>query len=80
MHIAVIGAGGQGGYFGGCLARNGEDVTLITRGSHLKAIQNHGLIIKSEQKKEITIKVKATDNYQQVKTADLILLCVKNYD
>ncbi len=29
MRIAVMGTGGVGGYFGGLLARNGEDVTFI---------------------------------------------------
>ena len=29
MEIAVMGAGGVGGYFGGVLARHGEDVTLV---------------------------------------------------
>ena len=33
MRIAVVGAGGTGGYFGGLLARAGEDVTFIARGA-----------------------------------------------
>jgi 2-dehydropantoate 2-reductase len=32
MRIAVMGAGGTGGYFRGLLARAGEDVTFIARG------------------------------------------------
>ena len=32
MRIAVVGAGGTGGYFGGLLARAGQDVTFIARG------------------------------------------------
>ena len=35
MRIAVVGAGGTGGYFGGLLARAGQDVTFIARGAHL---------------------------------------------
>ncbi|MYJ69994.1 MAG: 2-dehydropantoate 2-reductase, partial [Gemmatimonadetes bacterium] len=31
MRIAIYGAGGVGGYFGGVLARAGHDVTLIAR-------------------------------------------------
>ena len=32
MRIAVMGTGGTGGYFGGLLARAGEEVTFIARG------------------------------------------------
>ncbi|MDQ5874894.1 MAG: 2-dehydropantoate 2-reductase, partial [Actinomycetota bacterium] len=38
MRIAVIGAGGVGGYFGGVLARSGEDVTFVARGATLEAL------------------------------------------
>ena len=38
MRIAIMGSGGLGGYFGGMLARAGEDVHFIARGPHLEAI------------------------------------------
>lgn len=31
MRIAVMGAGGTGAYFGGLLARAGEEVTFLAR-------------------------------------------------
>ena len=31
MRIAIMGSGGLGGYYGGMLARAGEDVTFIAR-------------------------------------------------
>ena len=43
MKIAVMGAGGIGGCFGGLLAKRGLDVTLIARGDHLRAIRQNGL-------------------------------------
>jgi 2-dehydropantoate 2-reductase len=43
MRIAVIGAGGVGGVFGGLLARGGHDVSFLARGEHLAAIQAGGL-------------------------------------
>ena len=43
MRIAVIGAGGVGGVFGGLLARAGNDVCFVARGAHLAAIQASGL-------------------------------------
>ena len=47
MRIAIYGAGGVGGYFGGVLARAGQDVTLIARGRHLDAIRSHGLLLRT---------------------------------
>jgi 2-dehydropantoate 2-reductase len=43
MRIAVIGAGGVGGVFGGLLARAGEDVSFVVRGRTLEAIRREGL-------------------------------------
>ena len=42
MRIAVIGAGGVGGYFGAS-SRCGNDVTFVARGAHLDAIRRDGL-------------------------------------
>ncbi len=52
MRIAVYGAGAIGGWLGLELSRAGEDVTLIARGPHLKAMQNHGVkvLIAGEQR------------------------------
>ena len=47
MKIAVFGAGGVGGYFGGLLARAGHEVHFIARGAHLAAIKERGLQVKS---------------------------------
>jgi 2-dehydropantoate 2-reductase len=41
MRIAVIGAGGVGGYFGGRLAQAGHDVAFVARGAHLAAMRAH---------------------------------------
>src|SRR5262249_35011299 len=38
MRILVFGTGGAAGFFGAQLANAGEDVVLIARGEHLKAI------------------------------------------
>jgi 2-dehydropantoate 2-reductase len=43
MRIAVIGAGGVGGVFGGLLARAGNEVSFVARGEHLAAIRAQGL-------------------------------------
>ena len=43
MKIAIMGAGGVGGFYGGRLAKAGEDVTFIARGSQLQARRKGGL-------------------------------------
>jgi ketopantoate reductase len=47
MGIAVLGAGGIGGYVSGRLAEAGRDVTLVARGRHLAAMRERGLKIES---------------------------------
>ncbi len=47
MEIAIIGAGGVGGYYGAKMANAGYDVLFVARGEHLKAIRANGLQIKS---------------------------------
>jgi len=47
MKIAIFGAGGVGGYFGGRLAQSGKDVVFIARGEHRAAIAEHGLRVES---------------------------------
>jgi 2-dehydropantoate 2-reductase len=47
MRIAVVGAGGVGGFFGARLAKSGADVTFIARGKTLEALRSHGIRIDS---------------------------------
>lgn len=43
MKLAIIGAGGVGGYFGAKLLRAGHEVSFVARGEHLRAMQEKGL-------------------------------------
>ena len=79
MNIAVMGAGGVGGYFGGMLARAGNRVTFVARGDHLKAIKTSGLRVLHHQG-EFTVTAEATDNPQEVGPVELVLFTVKAYD
>ena len=80
MRIAVMGTGGTGGYFGGLLARAGEEVTFIARGAQLEAMQENGLTVKSRLSGNFTLPVKATADPGQTGPVDLVLFCVKAYD
>ena len=80
MRIAVMGTGGVGGYFGGRLAANGEDVHFIARGAHLAAMQQRGLAIDSALGDAHVAPVQATDDPGSIGPVDLVLFTVKLYD
>ncbi|MBI5748427.1 MAG: 2-dehydropantoate 2-reductase [Nitrospinae bacterium] len=79
MKILIVGAGAVGGYFGGMLAKAGENVTFLARGEHLKAIQEKGLYIKSING-DFNIKIKAVERPDDNEKYDLIIIAVKSYD
>ncbi len=77
MRIAVFGAGGVGGYFGGRLAQAGEEVIFIARGAHLQALQTEGLRVESIQGDFSVKPVQASDDPRRVGQVDAVLVCVK---
>jgi 2-dehydropantoate 2-reductase len=77
MKIVVFGTGGVGGYFGGRLARAGEDVTFIARGEHLRAIKDSGLRVDSTEGDFVIYPARATDDVGEVGEVDLVILGVK---
>ena len=80
MRIAVIGAGGVGGYFGGRLAQAGHDVTFVARGAHLAALRERGLVIESGLG-DVTIRTATfTDDVARIAPCDVVMLCVKLWD
>jgi len=78
MRIAVMGAGGTGGWLGAYLARAGNDVTLIARGAHLEAIRKSGLRLISRDA-EFLVKAHATEDPAELGPVDLVVFCVKTY-
>ena len=77
MRIAVMGAGGVGGYFGGRLAQAGHDVTFIARGRHMEAMLRDGLRVESINGDFSVSPVQATDNPETVGGVDLVVIGVK---
>ncbi len=78
MNIVIIGAGGVGGYFGAKLALAGYNTTFIARGQTLEQIRKNGLQVKSILG-DFHVYPHITDDYEVIKEADLILLCVKSW-
>jgi len=77
MRIAIVGAGGVGGYFGGKLAHVGEEVVFIVRGATLEALRTRGLRVDSIFGDFVVEKVEATDHPSGV--ADVVLMAVKSW-
>ena len=80
MKIAVMGTGGVGGYFGAKLARSGCDVTFIARGTHLAAIRERGLLVKSSSGDLHLAPARATADPHEVGPVDVVLFGVKLWD
>ncbi len=78
MRIAVIGAGGIGGYFGASLARAGHDVHFLARGDHLEAIRASGLRI-VEPDGHWTVRVPVFARVEEISPADFAIVAVKSY-
>jgi 2-dehydropantoate 2-reductase len=77
MRIAVIGAGGVGGFFGGKLAAAGLDVVFLARGQTLERLRHHGLIIDSAEGLQRIEPVRATDDPASIGPVDAVLIAVK---
>jgi 2-dehydropantoate 2-reductase len=79
MRIAVYGAGGVGGYFGGRLAQAGAEVHFIARGTHLQALRERGLRVRSV-KGDFEVPAPATNDPADVGPCDYVLFCIKTFD
>jgi 2-dehydropantoate 2-reductase len=79
MKIAIMGAGGVGGYYGGLLAQAGHEVIFIARGAHLLALREKGLQVKSVLGDFAVSPVRATDDPSEVGAAELVIVATKTY-
>lgn len=79
MKYLVIGTGGVGGSITGFLAKAGKDVACIARGTHLTAIREKGLHLKSDLIGEHILPIQAYSMEEYQDQADVIFVCVKGY-
>lgn len=78
MKIAIVGAGGIGGFVGAKLALAGEDVTFMVRGANLDAIRANGIkLVTQDGQSQIATNVRATDNYKEAGPQDIVILALK---
>lgn len=78
MTIAIIGAGGVGGYFGARWAAAGHDVTLIARGDHLEAIRARGVRLVSPAG-DAVVPVLAVEDTSGIGQVDAVLVATKTW-
>lgn len=76
MKICIYGAGAIGGLLGAQLALAGEDVTLIARGPHLRAIEAKGLLLRRDGQ-DRTARVAATERPAEAGPQDYVFLTIK---
>jgi 2-dehydropantoate 2-reductase len=79
MRIAIFGAGGVGGYFGGRLAEAGQDVSFVARGAHLEAIRRDGLTIRSPRGDAVVRTAAASDDPAAIGPVDVVIVATKTF-
>jgi 2-dehydropantoate 2-reductase len=78
MKIAILGAGGVGGYYGGALSRAGHEVAMLARGAHLDALRERGLEVRTPDG-TFTAAVEAAGAPEEIGAVDYAVVAVKNY-
>jgi 2-dehydropantoate 2-reductase len=86
-NLIVIGLGGVGGYFGFKIAQNNPDrkknkTTFVARGETFETVRENGLTLLSSEHPNQSAKPDfLVQNIEEIAPpADLILICVKEYD
>lgn len=81
VKLAVVGAGGIGGYFGGRLAAAGHDVRFVARGAHLEALRRDGLSVEGPAGRFHVApeRLGATGDTGDIGAVDFVLLGVKTW-
>ncbi len=80
MKIAMMGAGGVGGYYGVRLAKAGHEVVFVARGAHAEAMRRDGLRVEGEGGAMRLDAVSVVDDPRQVGVVDLVVIAVKLWD
>jgi 2-dehydropantoate 2-reductase len=76
MKFLIAGAGAIGAYIGARMARADLDVTLFARGPHLRAMQEHGVQVRSAEG-DFVARPKIAGSLAEVGPVDVVFLGVK---
>lgn len=78
LRVAIVGAGGVGGWYAGELALAGHDVTVLARGEHLDAMRRDGLEMRAADSVR-RAHPRVTGGADEIDAVDLVLVAVKAY-
>ncbi len=76
MRICIFGAGAIGGYLAVKMREAGLDVSVIARGTHLKAMQDKGLTLRTKDS-ETTVRLTATNDAASLGPQDYVIVALK---
>ncbi|HEX3849263.1 MAG TPA: 2-dehydropantoate 2-reductase [Steroidobacteraceae bacterium] len=76
MRICVYGAGAIGGYMAVGLSHSGQEVSVIARGEHLRAIKANGLILRIGGETRIA-RVAASSDPRDLGVQDIVICALK---
>src|ERR1035438_3980605 len=76
MRFLIAGAGAIGAYIGARMAQAGFEVTLFARGPHLRAMQEHGVQVRSSEGAFVARPTIAS-SLEEVGPVDVVFLGVK---
>src|ERR1700730_14512545 len=76
MKFLIAGAGAIGAYIGARLTQAGFDVTLFARGPHLRAMQEHGVQVRSAEG-DFTVRPCIVASLEEAGAVDVVFLGVK---
>jgi len=76
MKICIYGVGAVGGYIGARLAHAGNEINAVAKGATLKALQQHGLRLQSNNE-TFSVKINAVESPDALGIQDLVVVAVK---
>ena len=79
LKIAIVGAGGVGGYLAAKLIQNDYDVTLVAKDKHLEVIRENGLSIIEYKESDFTVYPYVVD-YLDSEIYDVVFIATKSCD
>ncbi|UYZ22868.1 ketopantoate reductase family protein [Mesobacillus jeotgali] len=79
MKILIVGAGAIGGYFGGRLLEEGEDVTFLVREKRQQQLQSNGLLVESIHGNMHVQKPATILAGENVEPYDVVFVSTKSY-
>jgi 2-dehydropantoate 2-reductase len=78
MKIGIVGAGAIGGLIAARFSLAGQQVTVVDRGAHLRAIQRNGLkVVHSDDSEETATQLRAVATCAEAGEQDVVFLAVK---